>query len=329
VTIANSIIRLDAGPGQRIGIMGNAEDALDLSLANNLIYDIGDGSSPDQVGVLADFNTFVHAFNNTILGGSVGMQQSGTGTLQASNNLVIGQTDASFAGTMAPPPRFPSVSNLSDDSSAPGDRPVVNTEPVFVALGDYHLDCSGGLPNAACSAGLDVGSNGWIPFVDDFDGERRPRSVAGDAQVDETPWDIGADQQLFPKSVITSPTNGTTYHGGMPVTLDGTRSEVPKGFETWFGVLVDDGSDPMTVPFVADGLLDTFNASVLEPGYVVRLIVATTEVMSTLNRDGVALPCQPATPTCQATQVARVPSARVHSPVGGFGEADRGGVRLG
>ena len=80
----------------------------------------------------------------------------------------------------------------------------------------------------------------------------------------------------YPEPVITLPEPGQYYGEGTTLPLDATASTVPSGYETWLGVLVDDGSEPMALHHVAAGLTGSFTASSSHPAYRVRLVVATS-----------------------------------------------------
>ena len=87
------------------------------------------------------------------------------------------------------------------------------------------------------------------------------------------------DPGSYPVPVITKPDSGRYYGEGDTIPLDGTASTVPDGYETWFGVLVDEDSDTLDLHYQAQGLGDSFTTSSSDPAYRVRLVVATPERM--------------------------------------------------
>ncbi|MCG6950068.1 MAG: hypothetical protein LJE93_14245, partial [Acidobacteria bacterium] len=75
------------------------------------------------------------------------------------------------------------------------------------------------------------------------------------------------------RAVIGEP-EGRVYCDGQVLGIDGTKSVVPPGYDSWFAVLRDDGSDLMEVVQLADGLTGSFQTSGAVPAYRVRLVVA-------------------------------------------------------
>ncbi|NIA26392.1 MAG: hypothetical protein GWP04_12680, partial [Gammaproteobacteria bacterium] len=75
------------------------------------------------------------------------------------------------------------------------------------------------------------------------------------------------------RTVIGEPA-GRVYGDGDVLPMDASASIVPSGYQTWFAVLRDDGSDPMDLVHLATGLTDTFVTSGADPSYRVRLVIA-------------------------------------------------------
>ena len=144
VEILETIIQLDykADTADRVGISVSASESVDLMIRNTLIWDIGDGSTAEQVGVLADDALVTSTIaNTTIIGGASGIL-SGAGTVTAVNNLVAGASMACYDGVFTAESR----SNLATDATAPG--PVVAGISPVTVQGDFygpgadlHLGC--------------------------------------------------------------------------------------------------------------------------------------------------------------------------------------------
>ncbi len=125
------------------------------------------------------------------------------------------------------------------------------------------------------------------------------------------------DDDLVP--VITLPYPGVYFSDGDVLTLDGADSLMPPGYDSWFAVLRDDGSDPMDMVYQASGLTDSFTASGADPAYRIRLVVAAQGTLpddATLR--GAAVPCTHPDPDfgCASTEI-QVPKAN-SSHVSGF-----------
>jgi len=90
------------------------------------------------------------------------------------------------------------------------------------------------------------------------------------------------------------------------LSLDGAASTVPPGYETWFAVLRDDGSDPMSLVHLVTGLSDAFQTSPEDPNYRVRLVIATPDSMlSDEELRAADLPCRLGEPdlSCDSIEV--------------------------
>jgi hypothetical protein len=61
---------------------------------------------------------------------------------------------------------------------------------------------------------------------------------------------------------------------GDTVTLDGTGSVIPNGWQAWFGALVQGSGEPMTLAYSTSSLQGGFTASAAVDSYVVRLVLA-------------------------------------------------------
>jgi hypothetical protein len=98
------------------------------------------------------------------------------------------------------------------------------------------------------------------------------------------------DDELRP--IITKPLQGTYYGDGQSIDLDASSSSVPGGYQTWFAVLRDDGSDPMDLVHETAELTDSFVTSSADPAYRVRLVIATPAAMPSAEAlRGTELPC--------------------------------------
>ncbi|MCP4545387.1 MAG: hypothetical protein GY835_02835, partial [bacterium] len=96
----------------------------------------------------------------------------------------------------------------------------------------------------------------------------------------------------YPVPVVDQPYSGQVYGEGDILGLDASASVVPAGHQAWFGVLRDDGSDPMDLVYLAPGLGGSFTTSDQDPAYRARLVIATPERMPTDSElRGRDLPC--------------------------------------
>ncbi len=144
VRISESIIRLDgaSGPGDRIGVEMRSAVAGELVVRNSILYDLGDGSSENHVGIVnSSAAATLFAANNTISGGAFGIRSLG-GESTAVNNLAVDATLACFDGPFA----AGSTRNLASDATAP-DPPageggtVTMVDPTSGGSADFHLEC--------------------------------------------------------------------------------------------------------------------------------------------------------------------------------------------
>lgn len=97
--------------------------------------------------------------------GNEGFDLSGAGTL-VKNCLASGNTSAGFSGTIS----GSSITNASDDATAPGSSPRINQTFTFVnaAGNDYHLSLSDA---GALDFGTDLSGDATFDFDDDIDGD--------------------------------------------------------------------------------------------------------------------------------------------------------------
>jgi len=107
------------------------------------------------------------------------------------------------------------------------------------------------------------------------------------------------------RTVIGEPA-GRVYGDGDELSMDASASIVPSGYQTWFAVLRDDGSDPMDIVHLATGLTGTFVTSDADPAFRVRLVIALPGSMPTDEvLRGADLPCVAGVPDlgCNSTDV--------------------------
>jgi hypothetical protein len=172
VEITETLVHLgpSSSPDERIAIHARyAYDPVDVVVRNSILWDLGDGSSPEHVGILVDGETIdLLAANNTIFGGSYGIRVgSGTGT--AINNLAAASIEASYGGTFT----FESSRNLASDDTAPGPPPnasggVTVVNPTSNLDADFHLRCGVMEQDVTVTSNFDGGD--LSPLFDDDPG---------------------------------------------------------------------------------------------------------------------------------------------------------------
>jgi len=168
VEILETIIQLDNkdNTADRIGISVSASEPVNLMIRNTVIWDLGDGSTAEQVGILADDGQVTATIaNTTIIGGASGIR-SGAGTVTAINNLVAGAATACYDGVFT----AESTANLATDSTAPGptaagNSPVTVQGEFYGPGADLHLGC------LVSDQAVTITSSAWVSPVDSaFDG---------------------------------------------------------------------------------------------------------------------------------------------------------------
>lgn len=171
---------------------------------NNAMYGYG-ANSNSQVMLLFDPGCTYWLYNNTIGDCRTGIQGSGTNTIKAINNIVIGSSLFSFA-TVASFDSANSWGNASNDGLAPGSDTVLlstNLETdYFTSAVDYHLLTAGtNNVDEILKMGRDNSADPRNPFSDDFEGDERPGNF----------WDIGADQETQCTALYDSTYRDTSY----------------------------------------------------------------------------------------------------------------------
>jgi hypothetical protein len=156
-----------------------------LQAWNNIMYGWGVGFSGEYIAAGG-----YTAYNNTIIVGpgeyaGFEIQADNAGaTLALANNLVQGTgTSGNYSLLGGSTPDYSST-NLSQDPTAPaaaggGGAALPGRTVTFVGAADYHLSLA---DTAAKDAGTNLASGPLLAVVDDVD-----------AQVRQSPWDVGAD----------------------------------------------------------------------------------------------------------------------------------------
>ena len=203
VEIAETLVHLgpSSSPDDRIAIHArNAFAPVEVVVRNSILWDLGDGGSPDHVGILVDDPMItLLAANNTVFGGRYGIRV-GSGTVTATNNLVAASTEASYDGTFTPE----SAGNLASDDTAPG--PPANASgqvtveyPTASLDADFHLGCGVLEHDVTVTPNFDGGDMNLV-----FDGDPGSLVTSGGVNPATVTLEFAEDRTVTGTSVVLS-----------------------------------------------------------------------------------------------------------------------------
>jgi len=184
-----------------------------IRLWNNVVYDFNGIASSSGLH-LDDAETTMYAYNNTVQGCLIGVEQL-VGSLVSKNNLVQGCTNG-FAGTFTAASDY-NASDLGGDAPGAHSRNGVSALFVDAANDNFHLTATDA---AARDYGTDLSSDPALPFSDDVDLQSRPYGSA---------WDIGADET----TLAATPTRTFSATATQTWTPTATRTGTPTATRTW------------------------------------------------------------------------------------------------
>jgi hypothetical protein len=230
---------------------------------NSVLWDLGDGSSSDHVGILVDDTAItLLAANNTIFGGAHGIRVV-SGTVTAINNLVAASTEECYEGTFTPE----SARNLASDDTAPGSSvsasgPVTVVNPTPNLDGDFHLGC--GVMEQAGSFTHNLVDVDEDALRQVFDGNPETLVTSGGEPIATIRVEFDEPRMLTGTAVELS--HGDEHHwkvtGAMSVgdlegQTDTYRELVPERTATnlhraWDGVVFDDAEEVMVVELTVE-----------------------------------------------------------------------------
>jgi hypothetical protein len=188
-------------PDERIAIRaGFSLEPVNVVVRNSILWDLGDGSSPEHAGIQVDGDLInLLAANNTIFGGSYGIRV-GPGSVTAINNLAAASMTASFDGDFT----FESVANLASDDTAPGPPPnasggVTVVNPTSDLDADFHLRC--GVLDQELNVSTNFDSGDMNPV---FDGDPGSLLTSGGVNPAIVTLDFPEDRTATGTSVVLS-----------------------------------------------------------------------------------------------------------------------------
>ncbi|RLE26454.1 MAG: hypothetical protein DRJ65_05495, partial [Acidobacteria bacterium] len=114
---------------------------------------------------------------------------------------------------------------------------------------------------------------------------------------------VDGDPQQPPEAQISAPEDQSTFVVDDLITMDGSISTVPAGFQVWFAALDANSGPPMNVVYEGSTLSESFAAVAGIDAYIIRLVIADPAAMpGDAELRGDALPCE-GDALCDATEV--------------------------